>query len=216
MPYYQERYDALIVDEGQDFKEFWYELIFKLIPDGRRLICLDEMQNIFGHYTDMPEAPSFSRFNLRKNCRNSKSIVRYLSNLVGVNIQAFAASPEGAEIIEMNFNSKSDQLHFLESELRELIRNQNIDPSQILILLNTPRADSCIHKREIIAGLPLIGLDNKARLNRDSLHFTSIKTFKGLESDIIFLLDVHSLSEELKLRSLYTQCSRARSVLYVL
>ena len=89
LPYYQERYDALIVDEGQDFKEFWYELIFGLIPsEGRRLIFLDEMQNIFGHFTELPRSAEFTRFHLRKNCRNSKLIVSYLSEITHEEIVA--------------------------------------------------------------------------------------------------------------------------------
>lgn len=217
LPYYQERYDALIVDEGQDFKEFWYELIFKLIPrNGRRLIFLDEMQNIFGHYTGMPDVEAFSRFSLRKNCRNSKSIVRYLSELVGQEIPAFDNSPEGAEVIEMSFPSQSGQFTFLDREIKELTKHQGIDPTQVLILLNSTKADSCLAGKSKIGGQTLESLDNKGRLNRGTVHYTSIKTFKGLESDVIFVLDANRIDEALRLKSIYTQVSRARHKLYLL
>ena len=217
LPYYQERYDVLIVDEGQDFKEFWYELIFKLIPrDGRRLIFLDEMQNIFGHYTSMPDVEAFSRFSLRKNCRNSKSIVRYLSELVGQEIPAFDNSPEGAEVIEMSFLSQSGQFTFLDREIKELIKHQGIDATQILILLNSTKADSCLADKAKIGGQTLESLDNKGRFNRGTVHYTSIKTFKGLESDVIFVLDAKGIDEAMRLKSIYTQVSRARHKLYLL
>ena len=53
------KFDAVVIDEGQDFKELWFELIFQLVqPGGQRIILMDEMQNIFGHYTDVPESDS--------------------------------------------------------------------------------------------------------------------------------------------------------------
>src|SRR5205085_2595466 len=44
-----DRYDAIFVDEGQDFREEWWKALMKaLTPDGEMLICADRAQNIYG------------------------------------------------------------------------------------------------------------------------------------------------------------------------
>ena len=139
MPYYQERYDALIVDEGQDFKEFWYELIFGLIPtEGRRLIFLDEMQNIFGHFTELPRANEFSRFQLRKNCRNTKEIISFLSKVTKCHINAFDSSPKGTKVEEVSFATHEAKLDYISDTIKKLIRVQEFSAEQILILIPEP------------------------------------------------------------------------------
>lgn len=212
MPYYQERYDALIVDEGQDFKEFWYEQIFGLIPtEGRRLIFLDEMQNIFGHFTELPRANEFIRFQLRKNCRNSKSIVAYLSELTKMEISSFSNSPEGDPLSVVTAKDRVEELSHLEDEIQNLFAS-GVTETQILLLLNSSLSESCIAKVERIAGKLIRPLDRKARFEQGVIHYTSISTFKGLECDVIFVMDSNSLD----VCSLYTQISRAKYAAYVI
>lgn len=214
LPYYQERYDALIVDEGQDFKEFWYELIFGLIPsEGRRLIFLDEMQNIFGHFTSLPRSEEFTRFHLRKNCRNSKSIVSYLSEITHEEIVAFEDSPLGSEVVEVVFNSAEDTRDYLDQELKTLFKVGGLDSSQVLLLLNQKKSDSCLKDASVLGGFALVALDNKGRFRHDVIHYSNISTFKGLEADVVFLVGV---SQDVSIAQLYTQVSRCRHHLYVL
>jgi hypothetical protein len=212
MPYYQERYDALIVDEGQDFKEFWYELIFGLIPtEGRRLIFLDEMQNIFGHFTELPRANEFSRFQLRKNCRNSKSIVRHLSDLLGKKILAFENSPEGFEVIKEQIPDKNAQLHFLENEILRLTKVEGLRTEQMVVLIDSHKLESFLGERKEIAGMELRALGNSARFSPGAIHYSSIERFKGLECDVAFIF----LAADRSIRNRYTQISRARHRAYV-
>ena len=215
MPYYREQYDALIVDEGQDFKEFWYELIFGLIPtEGRRLIFLDEMQNIFGHFTDLPRANEFSRFQLRKNCRNSKSIVHYLSELTGEVILAFDESPVGLQVSESVKLSDKEKLRFIEVELLELLSSQGVVVSQVLLLLGMPRNESCLKGVQSIAGIDLMPLDRNARFQPSCLHYTAVSTYKGLEADVVIYLKPPD-NDEVKMET-YVACSRARHKLFVI
>ena len=215
LPFFQERYAALVVDEGQDFKEFWYEMLFQLLHEnGRRVIFLDEMQNIFGHYENMPEESVFTRFQLRVNCRNSKAIVRYLSQVVDQDIPSYDDSPEGTEVLVAPFDSPAAQLNFLESEIKELVR-QDIQPFQILILLDGPKKESCLCDVQSIGGQFLSYLDNKARFAQGTVHFSTIETFKGLECDVVFVVS-SSPQSGLDSRKRYTSASRARFKLYVL
>lgn len=210
-------YDLLIVDEGQDFKELWYELIFQMVkPTGSKLIFLDEMQNIFGHYTDIPKQENFIKYNLPENCRNTKNIVKYLSDIVNREIKSFEKTPQGDEIIYKEFKNQIEEQKYLLDEIKSLTREHGIDSNQILILLNSEKAESCIAESNKVGSLPIISLDRSGRMERNSINYTTINTFKGLECDIVFVLDVDKIPEKQKLEKLYTEASRARFKLYVL
>lgn len=216
LSFVEERYDVLIIDEGQDFKELWFELIFKLIkPDGHKLIFLDEMQNIFGHYTSIPEK-DFIRYSLPENCRNTKNIVNHLSNHLNQDIKSFVNAPIGEEVIVKSFKNQIEEQKYLLDEIKSLTKNHSIESNQILILLNSAKADSCIQDTLKAGVFPFQSVDNKGRLQKDTINYTTINTYKGLEADIVFVLDIHLILEENKLEKLYTEASRARHKLYLL
>ena len=59
-------------------------------------------------------------------------------------------------------------------------------------------------------------MDNKGRFQRDAVNYTTINTFKGLEADIVFIVDADKIPTEQKHEKLYTEASRAKHKLYVL
>ena len=216
LSFVDEKYDVLIIDEGQDFKELWFELIFQLIePNGHKLIFLDEMQNIFGHYSCVPES-GFIQYSLPENCRNTKNIVKHLSDLLKTEIKSFVNTPLGEEVIIKEFKNQLEEQKYLLDEIKSLTNENSIDPDQILVLLNSPKSDSCLNETKKVGTFPIKSLDNKGRLQRDAINYTTINTFKGLEADIVFVVDTQLISEENKLEKLYTEASRARFKLYIL
>ena len=217
LPFYQDKFDAIIIDEGQDFKEFWFELIFSLgNNDCSKYIFMDQMQDIFGHYTKIPNEDTFIKYNLPENCRNTKTIVNYLSEVVSKNIETFGNSPEGEEVVIKSFKNQTEQQTYVLDEIKSLTREQGISPEQILVLLNSSKADSCLGATTKAGKLEIKALDNKGRFQKDAVNYTTINTFKGLEADIVFIVDAHKISLKQKHEKLYTEASRARHKLYVL
>jgi len=217
LPFYQAKFDAIIIDEGQDFKELWFELIFSLGKKGSsKHIFMDQMQDIFGHYTKIPSEESFIKYNLPENCRNTKTIVNYLSEVVSKNIETFDNSPEGEEVVIKSFKNQTEQQTYLLDEIKSLTREQGISPEQILVLLNSSKADSCLGATIKAGKLEIKALDNKGRFQRDAVNYTTINTFKGLEADIVFIVDTDKIPLKQKHEKLYTEASRARHKLYVL
>lgn len=103
-------YDVLIVDEGQDFKELWFDVIFKLIkPEGKKFIFIDQMQDIFERFTNLPGNQVFASFSLDENCRNTKNIVQYLSETIDKEIEVFDESPVGDSIVLKNFKNQLEE-----------------------------------------------------------------------------------------------------------
>lgn len=204
-------YDVLIIDEGQDFKEFWFEIIFKLCrPDGRKFVFLDPNQDIFSHFSSLPSANSFFKYELLENCRNTRSIVAELNTLVDQHIQCFENAPVGEPVIKAVFSSKKDQFAFLEQEIKSLTTKHSIDPRDILFLLDETKAHTCLNEITTICGHPLTYLDQKARRHNTSIAITTIDRFKGLECAVVFYLQ-HKASNRNKV---YTIISRATHLAY--
>jgi superfamily I DNA/RNA helicase len=215
--YYNDKYDAIIIDEAQDFKELWFELIFSLgTKEVSKHVFMDEMQDIFGHFTKIPSEETFIKYNLPENCRNTKTIVKYLSEVISKDIKTFPNSPEGEAIVLKSFNNQIEQQKFLLDEIKSLTREQGISNDQILILLNSPKAESCLVDTIKAGKLEIKALDNKGRFQRDAINYTTINTFKGLEADIVFIVDADKILLKHKHEKLYTQASRAKHKLYVL
>ena len=213
----EKKYDVLIIDEGQDFKELWFDLIYSLIKTGgRKLIFLDEMQNIFGHYTEIPDADQFLQYHLPENCRNTKTIVKYLSETINKKIPSFEKTPIGDSIIFKSFKNQLEEQKYLLDEIKRLTREDNIESNQILVLLNTNKSDSCLSNTTKAGKIPIKAVDNKGRMQRDAINYSTINTFKGLEADIVFVVDIDLIEDKNKLEKLYTEASRARHKLYIL
>ena len=52
-----DKYDVIIVDEGQDFKKDWFEFLDGLLIDSeesRFVVFYDEHQDVFGRWSDLP------------------------------------------------------------------------------------------------------------------------------------------------------------------
>jgi energy-coupling factor transporter ATP-binding protein EcfA2 len=214
---FKDRFDSIIIDEGQDFKEFWFELIFSLGTDeSSKYIFMDEMQDIFGHFTKIPNDKSFIKYNLPENCRNTKAIVNYLSETISKEIKTFPNSPEGELIVVKSFKNQLEQRMFLSDEINHLLKEEGINTEQILILLNSTKQESCLGNALKIGKYEINALDNKGRFQIKSLNYTTINTFKGLEADIVFVVDVDKIPLEQKHEKLYTEASRAKHKLYIL
>ena len=180
------------------------------------VIFMDQMQDIFRRYTKIPNAERFIKYNLPENCRNTKAIVKYLSNVLNKKIESFDNSPSGGDVVVKSFKNSLEQQKYLIDEIKSLVREQGIKSEQILILINTSKLNSCLGSTNKIGNYDLKSLDNKARFVNDAISYTNINTFKGLEADIVFVLDVDEISENNKKELLYTQASRAMHKLYIL
>lgn len=210
-----EKYDVLVIDEGQDFGEFWFESIFKLVKkDGHIFIFLDELQNIFNRFETIPNENEFTKFRLEENCRNTKKIINYLEDITSSKIKCFSKSPEGSPVIFKNFESQKDEFNFLRSVIHKLITDESISSDQILLMLNSDKNESCLKDIKNIGNFELVFLDNKARFNQNAIHYTNIDIFKGLETDILFLLDIDKIDENKY--KIYTEASRAIHKIYIL
>src|SRR5581483_2349146 len=72
----EERYDAILADEGQDFADSWWDALLCLLrtPDeGLFYVFYDDNQRIYGRYSVYP-VPADHHYPLAINCRTTRTI----------------------------------------------------------------------------------------------------------------------------------------------
>ncbi len=207
-------YDAIIIDEGQDFSEDWFITTkYFLKPDGKFYVFMDTMQNIYQNCPRIPALKEFTIAPLTENCRNTKKIASRLSEIIETEIRSMPGMPEGEDVTLIKYRSDTEQQTKVLRKIRELIE-EGVRPNQILILLNTGIENSCLAQTKKVDKYPIQKLGSRGVLSEYNINYALISSFKGLEADIVLIIDtdkVRGYDEKL----LYTQASRAKNKLYI-
>ena len=211
--YNDQKFDVIIIDEGQDFKELWFETIFKLSKnDAYKFIFYDKMQNIFKRDCKIPNQAQFFKYELRNNFRNTKNITTFLSKTINRNITSHPSSPVGEKVTESYFKNEKFLVESLQTEIKSLINNHSISTDQILIMVNSPYKESSIALLKKIGTKKIQILNKKGLFEKNKIHFSTINQFKGLEIDILFIIDADKTPCS---KTLYTQISRGKNKVYI-
>jgi len=214
--HFQQDYDVVIIDEGQDFRELWFETIeYFLKPYGKFYIFMDEFQNIFNAFTKISSRRVFFQFTLPENCRNTKNIVVKLEQYLEQTIKSKEGSPEGVPVIIREYRNDVEQQTMILNEIKLLLNDKVVTPGQILLMFNADKKKSCLATVKKIEKFALESISHSTgELSNKAINYTSIKSFKGLEADIVFIIDTDKVPV-MNYNVLYTQASRAKHMLYV-
>ncbi len=207
------QYDAIIVDEAQDFADHWAMGIEASLKDRERgvlLVFYDPGQRIFDRKWELLERSA--KHELRVNFRNTRKIAEAVSAVGKVDYRFLSSAPVG-EDVKLAMNTKGTETPARVDELvRDLVGKGRIKPDDIVVLSPRTRANSCLSGMTELGGVPLAekSTDRAGRV----LH-TTIGAFKGLESDVVILVDVDGTTSLCDARARYVAASRAKVVLFV-
>jgi len=213
-----QKYDLIVVDEGQDFTEDWaFTANLLLQENGSLYVFYDENQNIFNRafsdnfYIDTPP------FVLRYNIRNTANIYRYAQEQTHLGLDTIANQIEGVEPDYRKFQRRSQAVSFIDSVINKLVNKEGVAPHKIVILSNRKKENSILNEYNTVGGC--IISENRATKDENSISFRTVQGFKGLESDVAIYVN-HTYKNEPKTESvratLYTAQTRARFYLYVI
>ena len=210
------RYDAIVIDEGQDFgEEFWFPIEMLLTHNSMSPLYIfhDENQNIYSRVSSFPT--EVSPIVLSDNCRNTKQIhdvaYRFYKGM-----EVSAPNLVGHDIVKLMSETIKDQANQICSYVSQLIIQEKVPASAITVLICNS-AKKVEHTKILKTCTSAKKLTWK-NLNTLHLHGVLIETvarFKGLESEIIVLWGIEDLSEEITTETLYVGASRAKSILVV-
>ena len=215
-----DRYRAVIVDQAQDLlREPYLDVIDTLIEGeltgGTWRLFIDASQNMLGGIAPTAlrrlQAAAPVDWPLTVNCRNTQPIAVQVALLSGAPMTEVLA-PDGPAAELVWYESAADQRTAVSERLRKL-RHEGFPAQQITVLSRYRLERSVAHDglqmplKDISRG----GLDSPG----DQVAFSTVSSFKGLEADVVLLVDVNDLSSVDGLTSVYVGASRARVALYV-
>ena len=215
----QVRFDRIIVDEAQDLITNEYLNFFDSCLKGgmkrgkwtffgdfsRQAIYInmekEQLLNI------LEERASFIQFKLLINCRNTDYICRETKTVTGFcdNI-IYKGEVNGPPVEYIPYTTIEDEKNKLIEILKKL-NSSHVDLGKITLLSPRKRESSVVNCLESIC------VSDYQIPSFETLTFSTIQGFKGLENTVIILTDIESYQD---IRLMYVGFSRAKSGLYVL
>ncbi len=209
-------YDAVIVDEAQDFADdFWLPVEMLLTdPDaGMLYVFLDEIQDIYRRSASIPVLGEPLVFD--RNCRNTTAIhdLAYRHYRGGpVQRPSIAGSPLEfltAPTLEL----QAQQIGQL---VTRLTQTEGIAAHDIAILLCTARnrevCEKLLHQYQLPKSIRLGRIED---YGPDCLTLDTVARFKGLERAVTIVWEFGECDPERDRETLYVGLSRAKSLLYL-
>lgn len=193
-------FDAVLVDEGQDFNEAWWIPISSLVHSkGWLYIFYDAKQNLFARDCSFPitSAP----YLLRENCRNTIAISDWLCEINPNAAKSKKNSPIGEKPTFFQWSSYEEQVELVKACLRKLLFD-GYNLSDIVILTPYKPEKSLL-------------IELKKEKDFPGLQLESVMKFKGLESPVILLCDLGLNKFAKRPEILFTGASRARQILFI-
>ncbi len=212
------QYDAVIVDEGQDFRDEWWEIIIELLREkqnGIFYVFFDNNQNIYRRHASLESLIVSPPFTLNENCRNTHSIHQVVRQFHPTPHLLTNHAPQGRAPEIFYFASEQEQESALKRVLHHLVNEENVQASQITILTTrSPEKTVCWPGRKM-GNFVLTEWGNLNRRKTDIL-VSSVHRFKGLESRVVVLTGLEDNDPSWLTPLLYVACSRARTHLVVI
>ena len=219
------QFDAVLVDEGQDFHDNWCDCLEHYLKKSVGKVfyaAYDDNQKIFTSELDLPIKRLISSsgledhiFRLRDNLRNTLNIHKFATESTGRGLTSRGMGVDGVDPVVRDFVDEKKAVGFVDGVVDELMVVHRIKSERIVVLSNRVFDQSIfqgsqkIGKRKFVFGAEDVG--------DGCVLFRTIHSFKGLEADVVVLVvhrrevDLKALDEEL----LYVGFTRAKHLLYV-
>jgi hypothetical protein len=218
------QWDALVVDEAQDLLTgAASDLLEALLVDGWDKgvwrLYLDPLQDIFvaSHREVIDRiCGRGAQLRLGINCRNTAEIGRDTSIATGCPIQE-TLPVNGPDPTWLPYADDRDHVRLVGKQIRSWIES-GIRPEEIAVLSPVRRHNSVLADG-MPKGVPCRLVDGPIvdqTQRRGAVQFSTVAAFKGLESDVVLLLDDPLLGREDRRATTYVGMTRARAVLAVM
>lgn len=206
-------YDAIVIDEGQDFRdEYWLPIEILLeSEDGdekKLFVFYDHNQRLYTRSSQIPIASE--PFLLTRNCRNTDQIHKLAYQFYSGPPTESSSIP-GADVEILTGPSRAKQAARLHSHLTDLLVKEGVEPCDICVLVPSVDAEQHI---SLLRSKPLphgVEWSEKEMGHRDKVCIETVMRFKGLEATYIYLWGADAFDREVDLEILYVILSRAKS-----
>ncbi len=204
----EEKYDAIVVDEAQDFGAAWWPPTLACLRDqetGGLYAFLDEAQRVFNRYGEVPiPLPPIV---LDENIRNTRQIAQVFGSLGAGQARYRGMDGPPGRFVQC---PAEEAVHEADGEVDRLL-GEGWEPGQIALLVTGRRHQL---QKEMLDYHGWDGYWDEFFAAED-VFYGHVLGFKGLERPVV-VLAVNGLRDESRGREyLYVGLSRARSCLVV-
>jgi len=207
------KYDAIIIDEAQDFRVEYWDSIPELVKEnGWFYIFYDPDQNLFDTKLKIPDLGQ--EFVLTNNCRNTNAIFSEIKKVSSLEIISDDA-PEGSPVEHFSAKSANDIRNILSKILHSLVVNEEISNEHIVILGAHNLEHTSIGDNNKLKTFTI--WENQELPDKKSIAYHTYYKFKGCESDVVIILGYNKDDKGWQNKAaLYTAMSRAKHKLYII
>ncbi len=201
-------YDAIIADEGQDFEDTWWIGLLDTLKDpetGVFYVFFDDNQRIFTQISQVPMdgAPLYLDENLRNTQHIHERLRPYSRDL---DIQCIG--PQGRPVEIIAAADKQAERRALQRALHRLVNEEGVAAEDIIVLTPAGEKRSQWQNDDQLGNFIVSWqLDTEMPM---AARVCTIYSYKGLESPVVILTELHALRPEIADQLLYVGLSRAR------
>ena len=208
-----EEFDAIIIDEGQDFKDEWLqslEVIVRDERDGILYVFYDDNQSVSQSLPQYICQLPAAQYRLGRNFRNTQKIFEQASrHYRGSFVRCIGPTGEPVQFTELAAGvSLADVIR---RRVGRLVKSEGIQAEDIALLLPSMQLVESIRteSHDRFGSIPIINAEEKG----NAVTVDSVRRFKGLESPVVLLVLTAELRDYDEL--LYTAITRAQARLEV-
>lgn len=210
-----EKYDAIVVDEAQDFSdEYWLgvEMLLRDQDEGYLYIFIDENQALYPRHAKLPVEDE--PFYLTSNCRNTAPI-----HEVGYAFYEGEAidAPDlpGPEVFRTCVDGNEAQADAVSRRVHQWVHVEGLRPEDVAVLVaKRPKAQlyDLLDQRGDAMGITwAIEVHGRQR----SVLVDTVARFKGLEAQAVVLWLGDEVVDEKQWETVYVGATRAKSLLAI-
>jgi Nuclease-related domain len=208
-----ERFDAILVDEGQDFLEPWWTPLQALLADpddGILYVFYDDNQALYTGGAKLPIATP--PFPLTSNCRNTQAIHRHVLRWYQGAETPTVLGPEGRPPETLTYRDEDALREHVRRTLHRLVHEEKVPERDIVVLTPRGRDTSALWKDPQFGNLRLTDTWPPAP---NHIQCATVWAFKGLERPVVVLAEIGGSGGKLA-ELQYVGGSRAMSHLVVI
>jgi len=212
-------YDAILIDEGQDFSKTWYVALEACLGDRKTGIfyVFHDSNNQVLRLDRSAVPDSLLEFQLEENVRNSQHICEKLKPFYAGTVNISPRGPAGSKTDVVRYTDPAELRAGVSNSLRQLIQIQRLDPRDIAVLTVRPTVgESLLVGGALLQDYSLVR--DAALVTKNAVLVSTVDDFKGLERLAVLVVDIdEQVPKNDKLRNalFYVAFSRAKMLLKV-
>lgn len=212
----EEKFDAIVVDEAQDFSDEYWFAVEELLRDqeaGSLYIFIDQNQTLYPRHGNLPveDEPYY----LTSNCRNTAPIHEAgYAYYVGEPIDA----PElpGPAVERIALDTDEAQADAIIRRVRQWVQEEGVRPQDVAVLTARRHKGVWYELLQLRSqGVGVAWAVEAHGQHRRSVLLDTVARFKGLEAQAVVLWLGDEIFEEQQREIMYVGTTRAKSLLCI-